>query len=284
MREIIRKMILLISMVCIPAMATTFEIPSLSGYREYRVKVRCQLNDTNYPDAVDEVKLPDGSILNLSYSRSSIPEPAPSIYGLFFKPGQIGDTVITRFSNLLHWDKGYGITWIDNNPDSIWAEARRYPAKTDSTDWMVPTFSQPPIKKSHGKVVWVVDGGSMSWPYNPGSSHTVRGYRGIIYGSTQAGPRFKIQVDSVFLNNHVYVCCGSIPWTYNFMVAEFLYLRIGYDATGQGNFENPISVISQQGKKRIGRQKHGASAPYFSGFDGGNFGYQTNGRRVELNR
>jgi hypothetical protein len=62
----------------------------------------------------------------------------------------------------------------------------------------VDPFSQRPFKESHGKVAWVVEAGNMSWPFNPGSSHTIPGYRGIIYGSTQAGPRFKIQIDSVF--------------------------------------------------------------------------------------
>jgi hypothetical protein len=123
MPKAIQKFILLISVICIPTMATTFEVPALNGYREYRVKIRCVLNDSNYPDAVDEVRLPDGSRVNLSNSKTLIPEPMPSYYGIFFSPGHVGDTVLARFSSQLHWTKSESAAWVENNPDSIWADA-----------------------------------------------------------------------------------------------------------------------------------------------------------------
>jgi hypothetical protein len=68
------------------------------------------------------------------------------------------------------------------------------------------------------------------------------------------------------------------------MMADYLFLRIGYDATGQGNFESPILIISQQGKKRVEQKQYRSSVPYYSAFDEGKYGYQSDGRKIKLVR
>lgn len=276
----IQKAFLFITGAKILALASTFNVPAMSGYREYRVNVRCTVNDTNFREAVDSVRFPGGSVLTLSFSRSLIPEPAPSFYGIFLTPGHIGDTVVSRYSALHQWKSDYGVAWIENSPDTIWANAMRYPTKTDSADWALPMFSQN-SKIKYGKVVYELESGTMKWPYNPPSSHALPGYKGILYGTTNDGARIKFQADSVHFDTRIYKCCND-AFSYEYKVATFLDLRIGYDASGKGNFENPISINSYNERSKCESKNYGSSP--FVNFVRQNkkLKYRMNGIRIEL--
>lgn len=251
--------------------AARFNIQALSGYREYEFKIRCNLNDTSVHNAIDTLGLPGGAFFYLHYFApgSVTPESQAPDWdgGLLLNPATKGDTVLIRSSAQYARHVDYAASgWVTDNPDSSWTQATRWPTSTDSADWTTVYSQTNTLIHRYGTAIWSVSENS-EFP-------TLRfvglkaGYKAQLYGKLASGHRFRIQVDTFAIKS----VNNSYP-----QYAVYFLLKVGYDATGQGVFEDPIVAIRKSSKQASSSAT--LIAPAFHGF----YRFDPTGALIQLN-